>query len=221
MKKFTSIVAFCVISFSSSCNKKTVRVPVARGEVAAHPGASMESSATSHSEPTSAGRGDLVFLHRMCGCPVGYPGFIKRKVDYTISVGWKPQRNAFYHYGVGEDQFFTKHWKEALLAFELAKDHSGNDTSKLRDLIDFKIMLCVAGLGMDDQFDQLVSMNLAADGRPLSGYTKVAKEFYAGNVRGAGEVLAKIKTIFPSAEIRAPWEETLAEFGYTLADHQE
>ncbi len=236
MKRLITISFIVVIFFSISCRKKwertatsgevsdshnfaSERATVARGKVTLPLESVKQFPANRNTRPALAGLDDSEFFKPMVRCPVGERGF-NNAIDSLTNARRKPLRNALFHYSIGENQFITKHWNEAILAFDEAKELSGEESSIFRDLLDFKIMLCVAGLGMDDKFDQLASVNLAAHRSPLSAYTKAAKEFYAGNESGAKDALATVTGGFPDPEIRAPWEDAMAEFGYTLPENE-
>ena len=139
-----------------------------------------------------------------------------KALDDFVEAAKEAPGSASIHFNIGEVRFVTKHWKEAILAFEEAKELSEEESSALRDLIVFKLMLCQAGLGNDEEFNRMASANREAQQSPLSGYTKAAEKFYAGNESSAKEALAIVAAHFPDPKVRAPWEDTMIEFGYDI-----
>ncbi len=84
----------------------------------------------------------------------------------------------------------------------------------IRQLIDFKLMLCEIGRGNRHGFGALAETNLRDKGTPLAEYTKVVAAMQAGDPVAAGEAFDAVGELFPDEGIRAPWNDTLMEFGY-------
>lgn len=117
-------------------------------------------------------------------------------------------------FNIGEVYFVTDRWDEAIKEFQLVKPKPGADGEALQALIDFKIMLCEEGRGNAKEFDRLAAANLAKAGTLLAAYTKAAMEFRDGRKTEAKATLADAAKKLPKPSDRAPWYDTMIEFGY-------
>jgi tetratricopeptide (TPR) repeat protein len=149
-------------------------------------------------------------------CHVELRDFEKALADFSQALKKMPNSPAI-HFNIGEVHFVTKRWDDAIQSFIQAKDRLDSESGVLRQLIDFKLMLCEAGRGNRDEFEARADANSQVKGTLLSEYTNVVRAFQAKDAAAAREAMNEISGAFPNAEVRAPWEDTLTEFGYVTA----
>jgi tetratricopeptide (TPR) repeat protein len=154
---------------------------------------------------------DLLYLRG--SCHVEQRDFEQALADFS-GVLKKASHNSSIHFNIGEVHFVTKRWEDAIKSFKQARELLGSEPTTLRQLIDFKLMLCEAGLGHREEFEALAETNSREQGSPLAEYTKAVRALQAEDADGAGEALKAIAEVFPDAKVRAPWDDTLTEFGY-------
>lgn len=120
-------------------------------------------------------------------------------------------------FNIGEMHFVTKQWKKAIASFEGVTKLTKPEQTELRDLIEFKILLCHAGLENREEFSQrAASASIPAVNDTLRNYfTKAVVEFESNNEEQANKLLADAERAFPQRQDRAPWVDTLTEFGYS------
>ncbi len=135
----------------------------------------------------------------------------ERALDAFTAASEREPNNAAIQFNIAEIHFVTRRWKDAIPAFERARD--GLAPGAARDLADFKIMLCHSGLGNLDDFHRAAE-ELGAKAGPIAVYVDVAKAYQAGDADTAREALTEAARRFPDAAERAAWLDTLMEFGY-------
>ena len=81
-------------------------------------------------------------------------------------------------------------------------------------LVEFKILLCKKQLGRNDEALALAEKYDFNDDSPFHWYAKAALAFGDGNPEKAEEWLASASRRFPDPNERAPWQDTLVEYGY-------
>lgn len=122
--------------------------------------------------------------------------------------------NPAIQFNIAEVYFVTKRWDEAIKEFQLVKPSPGPNADTLQALIAFKLMLCEEGRGNANEFDRLAAANLKDADTLLGSYTKAAIEFRDGKKDDAKATLAGAARKFPKPANRAPWHDTMIEFGY-------
>lgn len=162
--------------------------------------------------------GDLYEMHpdvlNLRGsCYVELRDFEKALTDFSQALKKMPNSPAI-HFNIGEVHFVSKRWDDAIQSFNQAKDRLAPESDALLQLIDFKLMLCEAGRGNRVEFEARADANSRVQGTPLSEYTKVVRAFQAEDESAAGDAFKTISELFPNAEVKAPWNDTLTEFGY-------
>lgn len=153
-------------------------------------------------------------------CHVELRDFEKALMDFSGALKKMPHSPSV-HFNIGEVHFVSKRWDDAFKSFNQAKESLAPESDTLRQLIDFKLMLCEIGRGNPDKFEALANANSQLQGTPLSEYTKVVRAFQADDPNAAREALNAVAERFPEAEARAPWNDTLAEFGYMTPVQEE
>jgi hypothetical protein len=121
-------------------------------------------------------------------------------------------------FNIGKIHFVSKRWDEVIKSFNQAKERMAHENDVLRQLNDFKLMLCEPGRGDRDKFEAWAANNSHVRGTPLAEYNKVVRSLQAEDPNAAREALVKINELFPGAETRAVWRDTISEFGYMMPD---
>ncbi|MCW1926246.1 tetratricopeptide repeat protein [Luteolibacter arcticus] len=154
------------------------------------------------------------FINLRGACHVENRDFAKALNDFSEASRKSPE-DASVRFNLAEVYFVTRRWDEAIEGFQQAKQRAGADSdAALRALIDFKLMLCEAGKGDAEAFDRLAAANVAAGDSLLAAYTRAAMGFHSGDENGARDILADAAEKFPQSSERAPWHDTMIEFGY-------
>jgi tetratricopeptide (TPR) repeat protein len=161
---------------------------------------------------------DMLNLHG--SCYVELRDFEKALTDFSGALEKLPH-NPSILFNIGEVHFVSKRWDDATKSFTQAKDSLPPESDVLRQLIAFKLMLCEIGRGNRDGFEALADTNSQVHGTPLSEYTNVVRAFQAEDPDAARDALNAVAELFPGAETRAPWNDTLVEFGYITFTQEE
>ena len=149
-------------------------------------------------------------------CYVETRDFQKALKEFSTASEIAPQ-NSDIQFNMGEVYFVTERWRESIAALGKAKQLSKPDEEVMRDLIDFKIMLCHAGLGDAKEFKRLASVNMAKGSTSLAHYTRASMMFEAGNGNAGNAILLDSPLKAPDPVQRAIWDDTMVEFGYMEA----
>ncbi len=148
-------------------------------------------------------------------CHVETRDFTSALADFSAAVEKAPG-NGHLHFNRGEVLFVTDQWAEAIKAFRLAKEHLFHGSESVMPLIDFKLMLCEAGRGDQNAFERLAEANQASPDPQLAAFTRVARALEAQDQAAAADALAATKASVPDAADRAPWYDSMLEFGYQV-----
>lgn len=159
-------------------------------------------------------------LNLLGSCRVESRDLEKALNDFTRALKTMPH-NPSIHFNIGEVHFVSGRWDDAIKSFNQAKDSLAPESTTIRQLIDFKLMLCEIGRGNQDGFEALADTNSQVQGTPLSEYTKVVRAFQAKDLNAAREAMSAVAELFPDAETCSPWNDTLMEFGYMIPTHEE
>lgn len=138
----------------------------------------------------------------------------KQALEDFIKAAEKAPHNASVQFNKAEVLFVTKKWDEAFAAFVRAKECLGPESQTICELIDFKLMLCEAGRGNREEFLRLAEINQKKPDSALAVYTSVALRFFSSEKEAAQEALNAASHSIPDASTRAPWIDSLTEFGY-------
>jgi tetratricopeptide (TPR) repeat protein len=121
--------------------------------------------------------------------------------------------NPSIQFNIGEVYFVTKRWQEALDVFEKVGSQLPPENTALARLVDFKILLCMKQLGRNAEALALADRQDLPDDSPFHCYAKAALAFGDGKPELADEWLATAAKRFPDPNVRAPWQDTLVEYG--------
>ena len=114
--------------------------------------------------------------------------------------------------------FVTKQWQKAHDLFvKISKRPQENFA--LSRLVVFKLLLCKMQLGDAEEATILAGKYDITDNSPFYYYANAALAFGNGEAQTARNLLAQASARFPDNEILAPWQDTLAEYGYVQGDH--
>lgn len=149
-------------------------------------------------------------------CHVELRDFEQALEDFT-KASEKAPHNAFFQFNKAEVLFVTKRWDEASTAFAHAKERLGPESQTISELIDFKLMLCEAGRGNREEFLRLAEINQKEPDSPLAVYTLAARSFFLSENEAAQLALIAASHSIQGEKIRAPWHDSLTEFGYATS----
>jgi tetratricopeptide (TPR) repeat protein len=146
-------------------------------------------------------------------CYVEMRAFDKASAAFGKAIDIAP-KNTSIRFNIAEVLFVTKQWKEALDIFEKILKAIPQDNSSLARLVEFKILLCKKKLGQDEEVLILAEKYDYQDDSPYYYYAQAALAFDKEDLLEAEQWLARARRIFSDPNITAPWQDTLAEFGY-------
>ena len=153
-------------------------------------------------------------VHNLRGsCFVEMRAFPKAIAEFTKAVSLSKE-NPSIIFNIGEVNFVTKQWKEALEVFEKVMKILPPENISLGRLVEFKILLCKKKLGLDDDVLILADKYDYLDDSPYYYYCKAALAYEEENLIEAEQWLARAKRIFRDPNVLAPWQDTLVEYGY-------
>jgi tetratricopeptide (TPR) repeat protein len=121
--------------------------------------------------------------------------------------------NPSIQFNIGEVYFVTKRWQEALDVFEKVGGQLPPENTALARLVEFRVLLCMKQLGRNAEALALADRHDVQDESPYHWYAKAALAFDEGKPELAGEWLAAAAKRFPDPNDRAPWQDTLVEYG--------
>ncbi len=153
-------------------------------------------------------------VHNLRGsCFVEMRAFPKAIAEFTEAVSLSKD-NPSIIFNIGEVNFVTKQWKEALEVFEKVMKILPPENISLGRLVEFKILLCKKKLGLHDDVLILADKYDYLDDSPYYYYCKAALAYEEENLIEAEQWLARAKRIFRDPNVLAPWQDTLVEYGY-------
>jgi Flp pilus assembly protein TadD len=157
-------------------------------------------------------RTDPGFLTLRGACYTEKRDFKAALEDFKEAAKKKPGDPSI-RFNVAEMSFVVGDWEEAIKGFQLLQSQ-GAVKGAVSALVDFKLMLCEEGRGNAAEFDRRAAENLQEADSLLAAYTKAAMEFRNGQEDEAKVTLADAEKNFPKDGDRAPWQDTMVEFGY-------
>ena len=157
-------------------------------------------------------RADPGFLTLRGACYTEKRDFKAALEDFKEAAKNKPGDPSI-RFNIAEISFVLREWDEASKGFQVLQSQ-GAVKGTVSALVDFKLMLCEEGRGNAAEFDRRAAENLTDLDTLLAAYTKAAMEFRDGNTDEAKATLADAATRFPENAERAPWHDTMIEFGY-------
>jgi tetratricopeptide (TPR) repeat protein len=152
-------------------------------------------------------------LNMRGGCYVEIRNFEKATGVFNKALELSPE-NPTIIFNIAEVFFVTKEWQKAHDLFaKILKNMPANQTSLSR-LIEFKILLCKKKLGLKQEALALAEKFGIDDDSPYYCFAQAAVAYDGKNLAKAEEWLAVAARIFPNANVLAPWQDTLVEYGY-------
>ncbi|MEI6653198.1 MAG: tetratricopeptide repeat protein [Verrucomicrobiota bacterium] len=146
-------------------------------------------------------------------CYVEIRNFDKAMATFNKALELSPD-NPSIIFNTAEVFFVTKKWQESHDLFvKILKDIPANQMALAR-LVEFKILLCKKKLGLKDEALALAKKYDIDDDSPFYCFAQAAIAYDDKNLVKAEEWLAVASRIFPNANVLAPWQDTLVEYGY-------
>lgn len=155
---------------------------------------------------------DPGFLTLRGACHVEQRDFKAALEDFKGAAKKKPG-DPSVRFNIAEISFVLHEWEEAIKGFQVLQSQ-GATKGEIGALVDFKLMLCEEGRGNAAEFERRAAENLTEADSILAAYTKAAMEFRNGQQDEAKATLAEADKNFPERAVRAPWYDTMVEFGY-------
>ena len=146
-------------------------------------------------------------------CYVEMRAFDKALVEFNKAEAFSKD-NPSIDFNIAEVYFVTKKWQKSLDLFEKIIKLIPAENVSLGRLVEFKILLCKKKLGKKDEVAILAEKYDFLDDSPYYYYAKAALAYDANDLVKAEEWLATAGSIFQDANITAPWQDTLVEYGY-------
>jgi len=122
--------------------------------------------------------------------------------------------NQSIKFNIAEVYFVTREWQKAYDRFTALLPNITPENYALSRLVEFKILLSMKRLGMEDEALILANKYDFLDDSPFYYYAQAVIAYEADDVIKAEEWLAICARIFRNPQILAPWQDTLIEFGY-------
>lgn len=165
-------------------------------------------------------KADVIFhdspelLNLRGSCFVEFRAFDKAMEAFRAAEKLSPD-NPSIQFNIGEILFVTKKWQPAAELFEkILKVLDEKRDMALMRLIEFKIQLCKIKLGQKEEAEVLAEKYDYLDDSPYHYYAHAALCYEKGDLVKAEEWLAIAGRVFQDANILAPWQDTLVEYGY-------
>ncbi len=117
-------------------------------------------------------------------------------------------------FNIAEVDFCARNWAEAEKEFTELLPKLTKEQKSMRDLVEFKILLCKIKTDQLDEARKLVDKHGFMDDSPYHFFAQAAIAFQDDDKVAAEQWLARALRIFRNPQILAPWQDTLIEFGY-------
>lgn len=153
-------------------------------------------------------------IHNLRGsCYVEMRAFDKALVEFNKAIALSKD-NPSIDFNIAEVYFVTREWQKACDLFEKVLKALPPTPIALPRLVEFKILLCKKKLGKDDEVTILAEKYDFLDDSPYYYFAQAALAYDAKDLVKAEEWLARAGRIFQDANVLAPWQDTLVEYGY-------
>ncbi len=154
-------------------------------------------------------------LNLQGACYVEFRSFEKARVAFAKAEKSSPG-NFNVRFNMAEIEFVSQTYPEALKQFEaLLEEAKTNPTgSQMLPILKFKILLCRLKAGDAEGAREVIADLNFLDDSPLFYYGQAALAYHAEEGAKAEEWLARAGRIFRNANLLAPWQDTLIEYGY-------
>ena len=146
-------------------------------------------------------------------CYVEFRDFDRARKIFEHALELSPDSSSIL-FNIAEVDFCAKDWEKAEKEFtELLPKLIGKQAS-MKDLAEFKIMLCKLKNGQVDEARKMLDLHGFMDDTPYYFFAQAAINYHDGNPAEAEKWLGRATRIFRNPNILAPWQDTLIEFGY-------
>jgi len=146
-------------------------------------------------------------------CYVEFRDFDRARKIFEKALELSPDSTSVL-FNIAEVDFCARDWERAEKEFtELLPKLTGNQAS-MKDLAEFKILLCKLKSGQVEQARKMVNNHGFMDDTPYHFFAQAAIAYHDGNTAKAEKWLGRGLRIFRNPNLLAPWQDTLIEFGY-------
>jgi len=146
-------------------------------------------------------------------CYVEIRNFERAQEIYLKAEELAPD-NPSIKFNIAEVYFVTGNWQKSYDRFTALLPTIPAQNIPLGRLVEFKILLTMKRLGMEDDALILANKYDFLDDSPFYYYAQAAIAYESDDAIKAEEWLAICSRIFRDPQILAPWQDTLVEFGY-------
>ena len=146
-------------------------------------------------------------------CFVEMRAFDKALAEFEKARAFTKE-NPSIDFNISEIYFVTKEWKKALELYEKIMKVLPPQNMALGRLVEFKMLLCMKKLKMDNEATILAGKYDFLDDSPFYYYAQAALAYDNKDLIKAEEWLAIAGRIFQDPNILSPWQDTLVEYGY-------
>jgi tetratricopeptide (TPR) repeat protein len=146
-------------------------------------------------------------------CYVEFRDFPKARQIFEEALKLSPDSSTVL-FNIAEVDFCARNWAKAEKEFTELMPKLAKGQSSMKDLIEFKILLCKLKNNKGAEARKMVDNHGFMDDTPYYFFAKAAISFNNGDTVAAEEWLGRALRIFRNPRILAPWQDTLIEFGY-------
>lgn len=157
--------------------------------------------------------GNPATLNLEGACYVEFRDFDKARATFQKSLAQSPD-NTNVKFNLAEVDFVTHNWQASLDGFTPIMDDIKKADMGMYNLVLYKVALCYIKLDKLDEAKKLIAPYDFLDDTPLFYFGQAALSYEQGKTQEAESWLARAARVFNNAEILAPWQDTLIEFGY-------
>ena len=160
---------------------------------------------------------DPEMLNLLGACQVEFRNFSKAMDDFKKADALMPNNPQIY-FNIAELNFVTGNWQEAeanlTKVLKLTPATMDKSTFQVNRLTEFKLLLAKLKLNKRAEAVSMATKYDYLDDSPYHYYAAAALLFDEGKDVEAEGVVARGTRIFQDANMLAPWQDTMIEFGY-------
>ncbi|MDX1680041.1 MAG: tetratricopeptide repeat protein [Akkermansiaceae bacterium] len=146
-------------------------------------------------------------------CYVELRAFDKALKCFDKALEIAPE-NLSVEFNIAEVHFVSRQWQKAHDAFKALLEKLPEQAIALSRISEFKLLLCKIKLGKMEEAVRLANKYDYLDDSPYHYYAKAVLAFEEGDENEAQKWMSQATRIFSSANILAPWHDTMIEVGY-------
>lgn len=156
----------------------------------------------------------IALLNLKGSCYVEFRDFDRARSLYKEALKLSPDSPTI-RFNLAEIDFCSKDWQRCHDSFtQVFDDLKEPDQAPMRQLVEFKILLCKLKLDQVAEARKMVDNHGFLDDSPYHFFAQAALAFHDDDKVAAEQWLARSLRIFRNPGILAPWQDTLIEFGY-------